>query len=210
MSGRGFAGDYAMYVDALAPVSVDLATGTATGGAGRDRLISIECVQGSQHNDTLKGNSARNFLIADSGNDTIDGRAGPDQLAGAEGDDILWGRDGDDYLEGGNGNDTIYGGYGNDALFDHDNSAVSSVWGGRGADHFSVLNQSVVADFNPAEGDSLNLADIATRLLSLRRPGAVLGWPCPWWPSARFGAENDDNAKLVFIAQSVRFRGGRL
>ena len=43
-------------------VQVNLALGTATGGAGNDTLISIENVQGSNYADTLIGNGLANVL----------------------------------------------------------------------------------------------------------------------------------------------------
>ena len=79
-------------------VTVDLAAGTAIDGWGNtDTLISIEEIDGSEHDDTLRGDDGDNF---------IDGR---------EGDDLIEGRGGEfDNFRGSQGNDTIDGGAGTD------------------------------------------------------------------------------------------------
>lgn len=97
--------DWASYSDATSAVSVDLAAGTATGGAGNDMLQDIENVQGSKFNDTLKGNSGNNSLDGGAGNDTLNGGGGLDTLKGGAGNDTLDGQLGKDTLTGGGGND---------------------------------------------------------------------------------------------------------
>lgn len=58
-------------------VTVDLAAGTATDGFGdTDTLISIERVDGTQFDDTIRGDDARNDLNGLGGNDLLDGRGG--------------------------------------------------------------------------------------------------------------------------------------
>ncbi|MDQ3879434.1 MAG: hypothetical protein M3290_13980, partial [Actinomycetota bacterium] len=54
-------------------VTVDLGTGTATGGAGTDTLTNIAGIVGSKFNDTLTGNGSSNFILGMEGDDTIDG-----------------------------------------------------------------------------------------------------------------------------------------
>ncbi len=89
--GGGADFDTAFYADSTAGVSVDLATGTGSGGdAQGDTLFSIERVIGSAFNDVLSG---RDFVT-----DTLDG---------GDGDDVLVGRYGGDILSGGAGIDTI-------------------------------------------------------------------------------------------------------
>ena len=61
-------------------VTVNLATGQATGPLGTDQLISIENVLGSWKDDTLIGNSADNLFEALEGNDTVDGGGGFDTM----------------------------------------------------------------------------------------------------------------------------------
>ncbi|MDF8332591.1 beta strand repeat-containing protein [Novosphingobium cyanobacteriorum] len=74
--GKGF--DIATYEHARTAVTVDLATGTATGGDGSDTLTGIEGVIGSVGNDTLKGNAEANWF---------DGGLGADTMTGGKGDD---------------------------------------------------------------------------------------------------------------------------
>jgi trimeric autotransporter adhesin len=61
-------------------VTVDLAMKTVSGGAGNDKLESIERVMGSQYSDTLIGDSGNNIFFASGGTDTVDGGSGADQL----------------------------------------------------------------------------------------------------------------------------------
>lgn len=68
----------------------------ATGGDGVDELSDLENVRGSQFNDRLTGNSARNLLA---------GNKGADELLGGEGSDSLVGSRGPDMLNGGGGAD---------------------------------------------------------------------------------------------------------
>jgi Ca2+-binding RTX toxin-like protein len=69
----GGGSDTASYADATGGVKVDLSITTAQaigGGAGIDTLVSIENVEGSKFNDTLKGTSGDNTIIlSDGGND---------------------------------------------------------------------------------------------------------------------------------------------
>ena len=95
--GAGF--DYASYEGSTAGVKVNLATGTATGGdAQGDVLTSIECLYGSDHNDTLTGDGSGNYLT---------GGLGADTLNGGGGDDVLTGGAGADHLNGGIGTDVV-------------------------------------------------------------------------------------------------------
>jgi len=89
--------DTASYVNALAAVTVNLGTGTATGGDGNDTLTSIENVTGSSNNDTLTGDAGANALLGVAGNDT---------LSGGDGNDTLEGGAGNDSIDGGSGIDT--------------------------------------------------------------------------------------------------------
>jgi serralysin len=118
----GADGDRAVYDDALAAITVNLATGIATStvgttaGIGTDQLSNVEFVTGSSFADTITGNSSGNILRGGAGNDWINGGAGDDMLIGDEGNDELLGGDGDDELEGGTGNDTLSGDAGLDTL----------------------------------------------------------------------------------------------
>jgi Ca2+-binding RTX toxin-like protein len=90
--------DTIRYEQSDAGVTVNLATGTASGGdAAGDTLSSIENITGGTHNDSLTG---------DAGANRLDGNAGDDRLWGGDGNDTLIGGHGADVLSGGNGIDT--------------------------------------------------------------------------------------------------------
>lgn len=116
VGGLGF--DGASYVGSTAAVSVNLATGTATGGAAQgDTLSGIELVQGSNFADTITGSTLSDVIHGGAGNDTLRGGAGNDFLLGGDGDDVLDAESGNDYLDGGAGNDTLMGGADNDTYY---------------------------------------------------------------------------------------------
>ena len=84
---------------------INLATGIADrlGGAGtdlsgRDTLISIENVNGTDVNDKITGSDVANVLIGQAGNDTILGGGGNDTLSGGLGINTLDGGEGDDLV----------------------------------------------------------------------------------------------------------------
>lgn len=71
--------DTVSYVGSPAGVTVDLFTGTATGGhAAGDRFWSIENVTGSSHADSLRGDAVPNILNGGPGDDTLTGDRGDD------------------------------------------------------------------------------------------------------------------------------------
>ena len=83
--------DTVLYSSATSGITVDLATGTATGTQiGSDLLYDIENVIGGQGNDSLTGDSGNNRLDGYSGNDTLNGGAGADFLVGGDGDDVYY------------------------------------------------------------------------------------------------------------------------
>lgn len=90
--------DIAGYYDATKAVHVDLAlTGAQdTIGAGKDRLVHIEGIDGSKFADILSGDKNNNLLFGEGGVDTLDGRAGNDYLFGGHGHDVLTGGKGSD------------------------------------------------------------------------------------------------------------------
>lgn len=113
----GDGNDTADYSAATAPVTANLATGTAQVGASEtDKLNSIENLIGSSGNDTLTGSDADNILMGGLGNDTLIGNGGDDVLEGGAGDDVLDGGEGDDTINGGDGGDVINAGAGNDTV----------------------------------------------------------------------------------------------
>lgn len=74
--GAGF--DIASYQSAASAVTVSLAAGTASGGAGNDSLARIEQLIGSAYADVLIGDNADNTLLGGAGNDMLDGGGGRD------------------------------------------------------------------------------------------------------------------------------------
>jgi Ca2+-binding RTX toxin-like protein len=135
--------DRASYAGASSGVIVDLnATGDQdTGGAGTDRLISVEQLSGSSFNDFLIGDGNANLLTGAAGDDTLIGGGGVDQIYGGvgndtlngdDGDDTVLGEDGDDHVFGGAGNDQVLGGTGNDLV--SGGAGNDTMFGGTGDD----------------------------------------------------------------------------
>lgn len=86
----GYTGtDIAAYSTAAAGVIVNLSTGTTSddGDGGSDTLSSIENVIGSDHDDTITGDSNANVLDGGAGDDILKGGAGNDTLTGGAGTD---------------------------------------------------------------------------------------------------------------------------
>jgi len=150
-------GDEVYYEGAVASVNVDLASGTATGGAGNDTLSNIENATGSRFADNLNGDANANRLDGAAGNDTLTGNAGNDKLSGGLGDDILNGGadiDAADYYDSdtavtvnlgtstatGEGTDTlisienVYGSQYADTIYGDGNA--NSLYGNKGNDSF--------------------------------------------------------------------------
>jgi Ca2+-binding RTX toxin-like protein len=91
-----FDGDIVDYGDSPAGVSVNLATGTASGGdAAGDSFVSgsIESLRGSAGIDNLTGDVDFNILWGGAGGDTLSGEEGFDSLIGEAGGDTLDGGD---------------------------------------------------------------------------------------------------------------------
>ncbi len=124
--------DTAHYDGSSAAVSVDLSSGSASGGdAAGDVLISIENLVGSDHSDTLRGSSADNILTGGAGDDLLEGRSGSDTLQGGTGSDILNGGTGDDTYQYsvGDGTDSLSDtGGDNDVLEFGSGVSVDNLW----------------------------------------------------------------------------------
>lgn len=121
--------DYASYAEATSSVTVNLASGTASGGDGNDTLSEIENITGSNFNDMLTGDLTNNTLEGGDGNDQLIGGGGNDFLKGGNGNDSLesngvgfssnslYGEDGNDVLTGSSdSSDLVSGGAGDDIL----------------------------------------------------------------------------------------------
>jgi Ca2+-binding RTX toxin-like protein len=80
--------DTAVYLGSATAVTVNLASGTGTGGdAQGDTLSDVENVTGSTFADTLIGSSSANVLSGSNGNDILEGLNGADTLNGGLGND---------------------------------------------------------------------------------------------------------------------------
>jgi prepilin-type processing-associated H-X9-DG protein len=108
--------DWAHYTGVVAPVVVNLTTGTSAGALGADTLSEIENVRGGSGGDFLTGDGLANWLAGEGGDDTLEGMAGHDFLEGGAGNDYLNGGTGNDVLRGGAGNDRLHGGEGADTF----------------------------------------------------------------------------------------------
>jgi Ca2+-binding RTX toxin-like protein len=128
-------------------------------------------IDGTIHNDVLKGTALDDDIYGGAGDDDITGNGGHDHLYGGDGDDLiasgnmvpdgsthvstdnqgdlLDGGAGDDYLEGDAGDDTLLGGDGNDFLLGHDGNDIldggaglNLLLGGAGDDHYDIHSRN--------------------------------------------------------------------
>ncbi len=84
--------DTASYAEATTGVAADLGAGKGTyGEAIGDKLVDIENLTGSSHDDALYGDRFDNVLSGGDGNDDLEGIGGDDTLIGGKGNDILIG-----------------------------------------------------------------------------------------------------------------------
>ena len=137
--------DYADYSASGSAVTVNLATGTASGGdAAGDHFSGVDGIIGSAYGDTLTGfddfnlggsDIYTNVFYGGGGDDTLDGAGGDDFLFGEADNDTIRGGTGNDYLDGGSGNDRLEGGAGNDTLEGGTGNDVLD--GGAGTDSLS-------------------------------------------------------------------------
>jgi uncharacterized delta-60 repeat protein len=158
--------DWTYYYNSPSAVTVNLATGTASGGDGNDTLMNIENVQGSRFDDTLTGDGNSNYLIGYGGNDTLNGGAGNDRLDDIDGNNLLSGGDGNDSLYG---SGTLDGGAGDDSLNPLFSSTSDTLTGGTGGDVFNLGEYSAdgaidrITDFTVGE-DVLNFNSLLKSL----------------------------------------------
>ena len=85
--------DVASYQNSDAGITVDLGSGTGTGGhAEGDVLRSIENVTGTDYGDHITGDNGANHLEGGGGDDTLQGGAGADRLDGGDAADwvVYW------------------------------------------------------------------------------------------------------------------------
>ncbi|WP_374469778.1 Ig-like domain-containing protein [Phenylobacterium sp.] len=158
---------------ALQNINYALVTGQVNliGGLGKQTVFADGAAQnmvlgedddelhGGGGNDTVGSASGDDRLFGDDGDDRVFGGTGDDFLHGNEGADTISGDEGGDILQGGKGDDVLSGGEGDDLLLgDLGNDTLT---GGAGADVFVALvrgGRDIVADFNAAEGDRVQLS----------------------------------------------------
>lgn len=123
--------DRAIYTKSGAAVTVDLANpGNNRGEAQGDSYVSIENLQGTYHNDTLRGDGQANVIWGDRGDDVVAGAGGNDVLNGGEGRDRLDGGDGDDVLVIDAEDVSVLGGLGTDVVINpHDGGQTIDLTG---------------------------------------------------------------------------------
>ncbi len=139
--------DYAMYTRSDAAVQINFGTNVNTGGhAEGDILQNIEAIIASDHNDTLEGDSNKNYFRGEAGDDILKGHGGRDTLFGGAGDDALYGGSGSDALTGGAGADDLYGGEGADTF--------------KFVGDLDSANMDSIRDFNINEGDRIDISDL--------------------------------------------------
>ena len=97
VNGGSGDGDEVIYLDAPSGVVGDLGAGIVT-GHGRDEIVGVEWLIGSDHDDTLTGTDGNDVLYGSDGNDVIDGLEGDNFMAGGAGDDQVSGGAGFDFL----------------------------------------------------------------------------------------------------------------
>ena len=160
--------DTAAYTDSDAGVTVNLGTGSASGGhATGDTLSSIENLIGSGFGDTLTGDSGANVLSGMGGADFLYGGAGNDTLDGGDGVDSLYGGDGSDLfmvLQG--SEDAVFGGTGASWT---DTIHVDGAGGGSPGNYGSDWTVSLDAGTIDASGANyIDLSDDAAGTITLQ------------------------------------------
>jgi Ca2+-binding RTX toxin-like protein len=85
----GLGNDFVSYSSASGSVSINLQSGSVTGAAGNDTLISIENAIGSNFADTISGSNLNNVIASGGGNDIINASLGSDVIDGGLGTDTV-------------------------------------------------------------------------------------------------------------------------
>lgn len=108
------------YFDSPSAVTLNLLTGTGTGGSAQgDSFIRFESFQLTEFDDTFLGGLALpggGLIAPGTPGVTVDGGEGDDDIQGSAAEDTLLGGIGDDTIEGGTGADSMSGGFGVDTL----------------------------------------------------------------------------------------------
>ena len=143
------------------------------GHRGRDTLLWVEELVGSEFADRLSGGSLNNVIRGGGGNDKIYGGAGNDQIFGDAGVDTLYGDAGDDELDGGADNDSVRGGAGNDRI--RGGLGDDSLRGDAGNDSYSheAGSDMITADAFDVMDYSNSPAPITVDLLANKKYGTA-------------------------------------
>jgi len=147
--------DTASYAGSTTGVTIDLATGTGSGGgATGDHFVSIEQVIGSAFNDSLAGSA---------GNDSLNGGAGNDILIGGLGGDLLTGGIGADRF--------VFNSLG-PAPFTNPNS----IWDFTGADGDKIDLSAIDANSHVAGNQAFTWIGYLSSLIGFSGSGGELGY----------------------------------
>jgi len=160
----GAGNDTASYQDATAGVKVDLnqqGVVQDTVGAGLDKLVSIENLIGSDHDDTLIGDAQNNIITGGKGDDVLTGGAGADTFvwkAGDAGHDTVT-----DFKIGSDTLDLSQLLQGIGAAPGSIDSLLSFKVSGSGAEATSTIEVSSVANGAPTQTIDLHHVDLAAQ-----------------------------------------------
>ena len=98
-------------------------------------------IEGTNHDDRLRGTPASDLILGKGGKDKIDGKHGDDCIIGGDNDDDIEGGKNNDVILGGSGKDKLRGGADNDIIYggEHDDNIDGGaeddiVYGGSGND----------------------------------------------------------------------------
>jgi Ca2+-binding RTX toxin-like protein len=125
--------DTASFENADVGVKVDLRFSGKQTNVGKDDLIEIENLTGSNFDDRLTGDANNNTIRGLDGADIIRGKGGNDTFFGGNGDDNIKGGDDTDFINGDDDSDTLFGLSGDDFLYGGDGEDF--LYGGRDSDH---------------------------------------------------------------------------
>lgn len=209
------------YRYAPSSVNVSLAQGSAAGGEGVDRLISIENVLGSDFRDTITGDGSSNSLYGLGGDDLVSGGGGADRLQGGEGDDSLsGGADIDTAIFDGNFNDyvityvsatgtftvrdKVVGRYGTDTAVGIEQFKFSDVTKSAASLVELIVSGSVAArksagQIFQAVGEGTNEAGLVRVMADF----AKAAYDLQWWEDSTINdySPNSTQAKAMILAQ---------
>lgn len=171
-AGYEVAGETYSWRYSATPVTIDVATSTAT-GEGSDTYVrpatdpasfddDAVAFELSAGNDRFVGDDRDQWVEAGNGNDTVITGAGDDYAHLGAGDDIVGSGGGSDSITAGRGSDTIGTGAGPD-IVDVDGTEGDLVRLGSGRDHATITNPSNLLDIGAgkgARGESLEVRRI--------------------------------------------------